>query len=73
MARLVGLPDTLDQLMRHWENSPSGKTIQRFGQWVWNNYGVHGVDGKALEKDGVSLFHASHEQAVEIMREYYSA
>jgi len=69
MARLVGLPDTLGQLMQAWA---ANSQHQRFGQWVWNNYGVHGVDGKALEKDGVPLFHASHEQAVEIMREYYS-
>lgn len=69
MVRLVGLPDTLEQLVFAWAmDAPQ----QRFGRWVWNKYGVHSVDDKALEKDGVPLFHASHEQAVEIMREYYS-
>lgn len=69
MVKLVGLPDTLGQLVFAWAmEAPQ----QRFGKWVWNKYGVPGVDGKSLEKDGVSLFHASHEQAVEIMREYYS-
>ena len=71
MARLAGLPCSLEQLLHHWEISPSGKSVQRFGQWIWNNDGLYGIDGKALEKDGVSLFYAYHEQAVEIMRECY--
>ena len=66
MARLVGLPDKLQQLVHSWKRGPCGNA-QRLGQYVWNNYGQVGADGKTWTE----LFYAEHDKALKMLLTYY--
>lgn len=63
MARLVGLPD-FHSLKKHIN---SRDTTIRIGQFVWNNYGQRGIDGKGWPE----LFYADDAKAIEILEKYY--
>ena len=70
MARLVGLPDTLEQLVMDWERGPNCR-VQRLGQYTWNNYGQRNIDITGNNRwDG--LFYANHQQALELLRAFYT-
>lgn len=65
MARLIGLP-AYDELMRQAkiEKELSG---QRIGQFVWNRYGLRGIDGNGWPE----LFYADDEKAIKIIQNHY--
>ena len=65
--RLIGLPDSLEQLVNRWKTSPTGGSIQRLGQWTWNNYGQHGIDNKGWPE----LFYSDNETALAMLSAYY--
>lgn len=67
MARLINLPDTLEQLYHNFHFGPCGNA-QRFGQWVWNNHGQAGIDGNGWPE----LFYAELGEAMKILTDYYS-
>lgn len=66
MARLVDLPNTLEELIVEYQQKHMG---QRLGQYAWNIYGVAGVDGKTDSE----LFYATDADAKRILRERYYA
>lgn len=62
MARLVGLPEwhvLCNEIIRR---DPG----VRIGQFVWNKYGVNGIDGKGWPE----LFYADNSTAIDILEEY---
>lgn len=66
MARLVGLPERIDQLIVKYQQNHAG---QRLGQYVWNKYGVAGVDGKTDSE----LFYATYQDALNLIKTRYYA
>lgn len=66
MARLVGLPDSVEELVHRYKSAPEYPQA-RLGQWAWNTYGVVGVDGAGWPE----LFYADNEKALAIIRNYY--
>lgn len=67
MARLVGIPNTVEELISEYKRLTAPHV--RLGQYAWNVYGVAGVDGKTDSE----LFYASNEDAIRILKEkYYS-
>ena len=67
MSRLVDLPNTLGELFLAYELRSEKEESLRLGQWVWNNYGIRGVDGKAWPE----LYYADDDKAIEILKLYY--
>lgn len=66
MARLIGLP-AYEELIRQ---AKIDKELggQRIGQFVWNRYGIDGVDGKGWPE----LFYADDEKAIKMIQQYYA-
>ena len=62
MARLVGLPEWPVLLA---EINSRDKGI-RIGQFVWNKYGQHGIDGEGWPE----FFYAGDEKAIDMLEAY---